>query len=192
MEEITIGNHAPSMERSDSSGSSSFSQHEEQSSATQIQAPVPIRPHLPSRKSSGTIIVSRDSSAVDSAQIKPDPDDIRAMSPRRTSEDIEALSKEAKSELKEYVSLPPIPSPRPLAPKSSLNERVPLPEDVVPIHRRTTRSLFRGWQHLTCSAGTRKHFKNLLSPYLTASRPSGRSTISWTTTTSSYKNTLGI
>ena len=109
MEEITAGNHPSSMmERSDSSGSSSFSQHDEQSSAPQIHAPVPIRPHLPSRKSSGTIIVPRDSSTVDSAQVKPDPDDIRAMSPRRTSQDIEALSKEAKTELKQYG---PPPSP---------------------------------------------------------------------------------
>ena len=119
MEEINAGNHPPSMERSDSSGSSSFSQHDEQSSAPQIQAPVPIRPHLPSRKSSGTIIVPRDSSAVDSAQIKPDPDDIRAMSPRRTSEDIEALSKDAKNELKQYVSPFPRPLPHPLPPTPS-------------------------------------------------------------------------
>ena len=65
-----------------------------------VHAPVPVRPHLPSRKSSGTIIVPRDSSTVEPGQVNLDPDDIRAMSPRRTSEDIEALGKEARDELK--------------------------------------------------------------------------------------------
>ncbi len=88
------------MERSDSSSSSSVGQHDDSSVDPPIHAPVPIRPHLPSRKSSGTIIVPRDSSTVEAGQMKLDPDDIRAMSPRRTSEDIEALGKEARDELK--------------------------------------------------------------------------------------------
>ncbi|KAH8881444.1 hypothetical protein GQ53DRAFT_754290 [Thozetella sp. PMI_491] len=91
------------MTRSDSSSSSSVDQNNDHTSDPQIIAPIPIRPRLPSRKSSGTMIVPRDSSAVEPGNIKLDPDDIRAMSPRRTSEDIEALSKEARDELKKHA-----------------------------------------------------------------------------------------
>ena len=41
--------------------------------------------------------------AVGPVETKLDPDDVRAMSPRRTSEDIEALGKEARDELKKCV-----------------------------------------------------------------------------------------
>lgn len=61
-----------------------------------IQAPVPARPRLPSRKSSGTMIISRDAAPV---EMDIEPDDARAMSPRRSSEDIESLGKEARDEL---------------------------------------------------------------------------------------------
>lgn len=91
----------PPIERVNSSSASSDDQHHH------IHAPVPIRPPLPTRKSSGTIIVPRDSSAVGPVETKLDPDDVRAMSPRRTSEDIEALGKEARDEMKRYVRGPP-------------------------------------------------------------------------------------
>ncbi len=64
-----------------------------------IHAPKPVRPKLPSRKSSGTMIVLRDSLAVGPVELQVGPDDVRVMSPRRTSEDIQALDKEAREEL---------------------------------------------------------------------------------------------
>lgn len=65
-----------------------------------IHAPVPLRPRLPSRKSSGTMVVPRDSLEVGPIDRKIDPDDVRAMSPRRTSEDLQNLGKEARDELR--------------------------------------------------------------------------------------------
>ncbi|KAL1870906.1 hypothetical protein VTK73DRAFT_2361 [Phialemonium thermophilum] len=96
------GAHGPgSFERS--SPSSVDSSSDEQPT---LHAPVPLRPPITSRKSSGTIIVPRDSSAlgpIDPALEPLDPGDIRAMSPRRTSEDIEALGKEAREELRRHA-----------------------------------------------------------------------------------------
>lgn len=87
----------PEMARSDSSGASS----DGDAQTPQILAPVPVRPRLPSRKSSGTIIVPRDSvDAVEPTETWLDPRDVRAMSPRRTSEDLEALGREARDELR--------------------------------------------------------------------------------------------
>lgn len=83
--------NSSTMEWSDSSSGSSVDQP--------IHAPTPIRPHLPSRKSSGTMIVPRDSSAVGPIELKIGPDDVRSMSPRRTSEDIDALGRAAREEL---------------------------------------------------------------------------------------------
>ncbi|KAI2782376.1 hypothetical protein F4815DRAFT_35586 [Daldinia loculata] len=83
-------------ERSDSSSSSS--------AETQgIHSPVPIRPRLPNRKSSGTLIVPRDSSQVGPLEPELEPDDVRAMSPRRTSEDIEVMGREAREELHKHA-----------------------------------------------------------------------------------------
>lgn len=87
----------PEMSRSDSSDGSSVDHYHN----PQIVAPVPVRPRLPSRKSSGTIIVPRDSvEAVEPIDMRLDPTDVRAMSPRRTSEDLEALGREARDELR--------------------------------------------------------------------------------------------
>lgn len=89
----------PEMARSDSSDASSV----DHAHNPQIVAPVPVRPRLPSRKSSGTIIVPRDSvEAVEPTDWRLDPGDVRAMSPRRTSEDLEALGREARDELRRY------------------------------------------------------------------------------------------
>jgi len=68
-------------------------------SSLDIHAPKPMRPRLPSRKSSGTMIVPRDSIEVGPVELHVGPDDVRAMSPRRTSEDIQALGLEAREEL---------------------------------------------------------------------------------------------
>jgi hypothetical protein len=45
------------------------------------------------------MIVPRDSLAVGPVELQVGPDDVRAMSPRRTSEDIQALGQEAREEL---------------------------------------------------------------------------------------------
>lgn len=63
------------------------------------------RPRLGSRKSSGTMIIPRDSPRVEMApgEEEYDPDDVRSMSPRRTSEVIEKLGEDARRNLIEYV-----------------------------------------------------------------------------------------
>lgn len=94
---------APHSERSDSSASSSLDHrehHEHHEQHPSIHAPVPFRPRLPSRKSSGTIIVPRDYIEVGPLDRKTDPDDVRSMSPRRTEEDLVNLGKEAREELR--------------------------------------------------------------------------------------------
>lgn len=73
------------------------------SSVDHIHAPAPIRPRLPSRKSSGTMIVPRDSIDVGPVDMDVGPDDVRSMSPRRTSEDIETLGKAAREELQRHA-----------------------------------------------------------------------------------------
>lgn len=96
-QEQVFAHQMPEMARSDSSSASSI----DQSNSPQIVAPVPVRPRLPSRKSSGTIIVPRESAeAVEPTDVMIEPGDVRAMSPRRTSEDLEALGREARDELR--------------------------------------------------------------------------------------------
>lgn len=85
-----------SLKRSDSSVSTTPSDGNE----TTIHQPVPTRPRLPSRKSSGPLVVPRDSSAVGPVEPHFGPDDVRAMSPRRTSEDIDKMGKEAREQLR--------------------------------------------------------------------------------------------
>ncbi|KAI1486345.1 hypothetical protein F5X96DRAFT_682092 [Biscogniauxia mediterranea] len=69
----------------------------------EIHTPVPIRPRLHNRKSSGTLIVPRDSCQVGPLEPEFEPDDVRAMSPRRTSEDLEVLGREAREELHRHA-----------------------------------------------------------------------------------------
>ncbi|KAL2257269.1 hypothetical protein VTK26DRAFT_410 [Humicola hyalothermophila] len=88
-------NKSSSPDWSDSSSGSSVDQP--------IHAPIPVRPPLVTRKSSGTMIVPRDSSAVGPHEMSIGPDDVRAMSPRRTSEDIALLGKEAREELQRHA-----------------------------------------------------------------------------------------
>lgn len=64
-----------------------------------MHAPIPTRPRLVTRKSSGTLIVPRDSTEVGPVEHEYEADDVRAMSPRRTSEDLENLGREAREEL---------------------------------------------------------------------------------------------
>lgn len=65
-----------------------------------IHQPIPTRPRLPSRKSSGPLVVPRDSSAVGPVEAHFGPDDVRAMSPRRNNEDIDRLGRDAREEMK--------------------------------------------------------------------------------------------
>ena len=63
------------------------------------------RPKLGSRKSSGTMIVSRDSPRTqhEAQEEEYDAEDVRSMSPRRSSETIEKLGEDARKALIEYV-----------------------------------------------------------------------------------------
>jgi hypothetical protein len=49
------------------------------------------------------MIVPRDSTDVGPVDVHAGPDDVRAMSPRRTSEDIQTLGKEARAELERHA-----------------------------------------------------------------------------------------
>ncbi|RCI08927.1 hypothetical protein L249_5114 [Ophiocordyceps polyrhachis-furcata BCC 54312] len=91
--------NASTMERSDSSTSTTPSDTHE----PVLHQPVPTRPHLPSRKSSGPLAVPRNSSAVGPVESHYGPDDVRAMSPRRTSEDIDKMGREARAELHRHA-----------------------------------------------------------------------------------------
>ncbi|RYP68265.1 hypothetical protein DL771_006767 [Monosporascus sp. 5C6A] len=85
--------------RSDSSSGSSDEDRD-------IHAPVPARPKYHSRKSSGTIIVprdSRDSSDSGPVEMRFAPNDVRSMSPRRTSRDLEIMGREAREELHRHA-----------------------------------------------------------------------------------------
>ncbi|ORY66610.1 uncharacterized protein BCR38DRAFT_338680 [Pseudomassariella vexata] len=79
-----------------SSSASSIDDHE-------IHAPVPKRPALPSRKSSGTLIVPSGSAQIGPVPQHLQPDDARAMSPRRTSEDLENMGRQAREELHRHA-----------------------------------------------------------------------------------------
>jgi len=89
---------------SSTSSSSSSSVHEDRRPRTP-QDPL-RRPKMTSRKSSGTIIVPREHPKVELGEDDEefDEDDARAMSPRRSSQDLEKMSQEARAQLSEYVS----------------------------------------------------------------------------------------
>lgn len=59
------------------------------------------RPALPSRKSSGSIIIPRESKIVEIKHEEYDPDDARAMSPRRTSDEIDRMGDDAREALEQ-------------------------------------------------------------------------------------------
>lgn len=82
-------------ERSDFSASTSPSDHNQP-----IIHPLARRPGLPSRKSSGPLVVSRESSAVGPVDLHFGPDDVRAMSPRRTSKDIDQIGQKARQDMR--------------------------------------------------------------------------------------------
>ncbi|RDW63919.1 hypothetical protein BP5796_10421 [Coleophoma crateriformis] len=67
----------------------------------------PSRPRLGTRKSSGTIIVPREHPVIELQEGDEvfDEDDARTMSPRRNSEDIEKMSKDARAELSQHAKV---------------------------------------------------------------------------------------
>jgi hypothetical protein len=83
-----------------STSSSSSSVHEEGRPRTPQDLK---RPKMTSRKSSGTIIVPREHPRVELKEGDEvfDEDDARAMSPRRSSQDLEKMSQEARAQLNE-------------------------------------------------------------------------------------------
>lgn len=94
----------PGMSTASSSASSSASSlHGSNDNVPAAAAP---RPRLGTRKSSGTIIIPRDSPRVELVlgEEEFDEDDARTMSPRRNSEDLEKMSQDARAQLSAYVS----------------------------------------------------------------------------------------
>ncbi|KAH6709221.1 hypothetical protein DL95DRAFT_402981 [Leptodontidium sp. 2 PMI_412] len=96
-----------------SASSSSSSVHEEGEGGggthphPQPGSTQPKRPRLHSRKSSGTIIVPREHPRVELKEGDEvfDEDDARAMSPRRSSQDLEKMSEDAKVQLNEHAKI---------------------------------------------------------------------------------------
>ncbi|KAG5981855.1 hypothetical protein E4U54_006539 [Claviceps lovelessii] len=100
--------HSHPIERSDSSVSTATSENndvENNAPGPVMHHPIPTRPRLPSRKSSGPMVVPRDSLEVGPVDAQFSPDDVRAMSPRRTSEDIDRMGREAREELQRHAKL---------------------------------------------------------------------------------------
>jgi short coiled-coil protein len=87
-------------ELASSSGSQSPSEddehHEDKAPNPQVET---LRPKLGSRKSSGTIIVPRDSPQIELKEENYDENDARTMSPRRSSEEIERMGTDARKAL---------------------------------------------------------------------------------------------
>lgn len=82
--------------RSRENSADSQSSDSPSSPSMSIHAPVPRRPGLPSRKSSGNMVVDRNSIDVGPIDTVIDPDDVRAMSPRMATADLINVAKEAR------------------------------------------------------------------------------------------------
>ena len=80
---------------STTSSSSSISDQDQPKGDSTLQA----RPRLGSRKSSGTIIVPRDTPNIEMEEEEYDDGDARTMSPRRSSEEIEKMGHDARQAL---------------------------------------------------------------------------------------------
>jgi len=94
---------SPAVTSSSNSSSSSVHGGELQAASASSKP----RPRLLSRRSSGTIIVPRDSPQVELKEGDEifDDDDARAMSPRRNSADLERMSQEAREQLQQHAKL---------------------------------------------------------------------------------------
>jgi len=97
-----------SKERSNSNTTiSSSSSSVNGDSSTSVDKTGIQRPKLLSRKSSGTIIVPREHPRVELQEGDEvfDEDDARAMSPRRSSQDLEKMSQDARAQLNEHAKV---------------------------------------------------------------------------------------
>lgn len=94
---------SPSLASSDSSSSTSSSKPQMGSGQPNRLA----RPKLGSRKSSGTLIIPRDSPVVETREEDYGEGDARTMSPRKTSLEISRMGEEAKTALEQFVPLGP-------------------------------------------------------------------------------------
>ncbi|TVY40976.1 hypothetical protein LOCC1_G003559 [Lachnellula occidentalis] len=67
----------------------------------------PRRPKMTSRKSSGTIIIPRETAKVELNRSDEvfDEDDARAMSPRRSEQDLEKMGQDARAQLNEHAKI---------------------------------------------------------------------------------------
>jgi hypothetical protein len=83
---------------STTSSGSSISEQDQSKADPTLQ-----RPRLGSRKSSGTIIIPRDSPNIELKEEEYDDGDARTMSPRRSSEEIEKMGQDARQALIEWV-----------------------------------------------------------------------------------------
>ncbi|KAH6675667.1 hypothetical protein B0J14DRAFT_477558, partial [Halenospora varia] len=93
---------SPTPHTTTSSCSSSVASQDDNTTSQTLQ-----RPKLSSRKSSGTIIVPREHPRVEMREEDEEfsEDDARAMSPRRSSQDLEKMSQEARSRLNEHAKV---------------------------------------------------------------------------------------
>ncbi|KAF2030497.1 hypothetical protein EK21DRAFT_65235 [Setomelanomma holmii] len=96
-----LGDRRPSYpdDMSTTSSSSSISDQDHPMGDPMLQP----RPRLGSRKSSGTIIIPRDSPNVELKEEEYDDGDARTMSPRRSSEEIEKMGQDARQALIEQA-----------------------------------------------------------------------------------------
>jgi hypothetical protein len=90
---VHLSNHSDAEEMSSTSSSLSNG-NGANSDSSKLQ-----RPKLGSRKSSGTIIIPRDSPHVELKEEEYDESDARTMSPRRSSEEIEKMGQVARQAL---------------------------------------------------------------------------------------------
>lgn len=95
---------SPSISSGSSSSSESESSSQRQSSRQNSRRSRMDRPRLGDRQRSNTIIVPKGRDVVQTEKRDYPPDDARAMSPRRNSEDIERLERGVRESLKEYAS----------------------------------------------------------------------------------------
>ena len=96
----TVGVEASTPQPSESPQSKS-SQTTSQDASSSAAPKKPVRPRLGSRRSSGTIIIPRDSAVVEADAEVYDEGDARAMSPPRSTEEVEKMTEEARAALTE-------------------------------------------------------------------------------------------
>ncbi|QIW97912.1 hypothetical protein AMS68_003430 [Peltaster fructicola] len=93
----------PGISTSTADSSAAVSPSEEIDNAMDSSKRLSVRPKLGSRKSSGTMIVTRGDPEPLEQEL--DDDDVRAMSPRRNSAEVQKLSDEARRDLIEQAKL---------------------------------------------------------------------------------------